>query len=241
MHCEQCETVLPLLVFDEIEDGDKAQVLEHLSHCGSCSEKLGDLRVTFNLLREGVAADPAPVFSADRRSRLMAALAKEPRKSKRKLKKAVTDNRRFWLLNVGTPAQRLLCIAATLAFSAALASMLLPSLGSARRTSRHMHSGAQIRDIQSGLVLESQNLGQYTDDLAALVDGSYVSPEYLIAPEDAGRVQVPSDFRSWDRAKKSGWIQENSSYTFVQPGAEETGDSRRVVVFEKPRPGCTKV
>jgi len=238
MHCEQCETLLPLLVFDEIEDGDKAQVLEHLSHCGSCSEKLGDLRVTFNLLREGVAADPAPVFSADRRSRLMAALAKEPRKSKRKLKKAVTDNRRFWLLNVGTPAQRLLCIAATLAFSAALASMLLPSLGSARRTSRHMHSGAQIRDIQSGLVLESQNLGQYTDDLAALVDGSYVSPEYLIAPEDAGRVQVPSDFRSWDRAKKSGWIQENSSYTFVQPGAEETGDSRRVVVFEKPRPGA---
>ncbi len=149
MHCEQCETLLPLLVFDEIEDGDKAQVLEHLSHCGSCSEKLGDLRITFNLLRDGINAAPAPVLSADRRTRLLATLAREPARSKRKTKKAIASKKRpgiFTLFNKGTPAQRLLAIAATLAFSAALVSALLPSLGSARRSVRMMSAVVDSSD-----------------------------------------------------------------------------------------------
>ena len=57
MHCEKAEMLLPLLVFDELEGAEKAELMSHLSGCAACSEKLGDLRVTMNLLREGIAAE----------------------------------------------------------------------------------------------------------------------------------------------------------------------------------------
>jgi Ca-activated chloride channel family protein len=87
MHCEQTEMLLPLLVFDELDDAQKTELMAHLNQCAACSEKLGDMRVTLNLLREGVAAQPAPVFSELRRQKLMKKLAAKPRVKKRKVKR----------------------------------------------------------------------------------------------------------------------------------------------------------
>src|SRR5690349_13356578 len=83
MHCEQSEMQLPLLVFDELDDAPKAELMAHLGQLAACSEKLGDLRVTLNLLREGVVAQPAPVLSEQRRQKLLKKLAVKPKVKRR--------------------------------------------------------------------------------------------------------------------------------------------------------------
>ncbi len=77
MHCEQAEMLLPQLIFDELDDASRTELMEHLSTCSACSEKLGDLRLTVNLLRQGVASRP-PVLSAARRAALLKQLADGP-------------------------------------------------------------------------------------------------------------------------------------------------------------------
>jgi len=84
MHCEKSEMLLPLLVFDELADAERTELMAHLAGCASCSENLGDLRVTMNLLREGFAATPAPVLSAERRAKLMKRLASPPKVKRRR-------------------------------------------------------------------------------------------------------------------------------------------------------------
>ena len=128
MHCEKAEMLLPLLVFDEIDDGEKVELMSHLSECSACSEKLGDLRVTMNLLREGFAAAPLQVLSAERKTKLMKKLAKPPKRGKGKKKKATT----FAGLPLSwfTPSQwkfrlRPLHVAAGLAIATGLTAMLV--------------------------------------------------------------------------------------------------------------------
>ena len=141
MHCEKAEMLLPLLVFDEIDDGEKVELMAHLSECSACSEKLGDLRVTMNLLRDGFAATPAPVLSAERRTKLMKKLSKPPKRGRGKKNKATT----FAGLPLSwfTPSQwkfrpRFLHVAAGLAIAVGLVGLFMPAMGTARRTSPAM-------------------------------------------------------------------------------------------------------
>jgi len=76
MFCEQAEMLLTLLALDEIEPEQKAELLAHVDQCAACKEKLGDLRVTLQLLREAVAAQPAPTLSKERRAALAKAAAR---------------------------------------------------------------------------------------------------------------------------------------------------------------------
>ena len=61
MHCEQAEMLLAQLVFDELPADQKQDVMGHLSTCHACSEQLGDLRVSVNLLGEGERIIKQPV------------------------------------------------------------------------------------------------------------------------------------------------------------------------------------
>ena len=75
MHCEHSETLLTLLVTDELADGEeKQELLSHLEQCEACRERLGDLRVTTRLLREAAESEPAPKLSAERRAALFGAV-----------------------------------------------------------------------------------------------------------------------------------------------------------------------
>jgi len=75
MHCEHSETLLTLLVTDELADGEeKQELLSHLEQCEACRERLGDMRVTTGLLREAAESGSAPKLSAERRAALFGAV-----------------------------------------------------------------------------------------------------------------------------------------------------------------------
>ena len=57
-------------------------MLAHVDGCSACGEKLGDLRVTAGLVREGVEVESAtgPVLSTERRASLLTRVASSPRR-----------------------------------------------------------------------------------------------------------------------------------------------------------------
>ena len=82
MHCEQAEMLLVPLVFDEVDPAAQGELLAHVDGCSACGEKLGDLRVTAGLVREGVEVESAtgPVLSTERRASLLTRVASSPRR-----------------------------------------------------------------------------------------------------------------------------------------------------------------
>lgn len=109
--------------------------------------------------------------------------------------------------------------------------ILLPALGSARRTARMMQSGTQARGIHQGAVLWSNSAnGQYPPDLATMLEGEFFTVEYLISPN--ANVDIPRDIYKWDKKKRAEWVNRNTSYCYVT-GLNDDNDWKKVVVFEK--------
>ncbi|MEX2215678.1 MAG: von Willebrand factor type A domain-containing protein [Phycisphaeraceae bacterium] len=229
MHCEQCETLLAQFLFDELDDPSKTMVMAHLSSCAACSEKLGDLRVTISLVREGVAALPEPKLSEKKRAKLLKKLAK-PVKPPR-------THRAWWAHPAFKPTA---LIAAGLAVSLTITGILLPSLGSARRNARQMQSSTQLRGIVQGYMNDAAgNNDTYTMEMSELVEKNYITPEYLISPQD--RTTMPENYDKWSRQAQAEWAADNSSYAFIRQGEKVTTDGRVIAGFEKPGPGKTGV
>ena len=78
MSCEQIEMLLVQYLCDELDEQARAKVAAHLAACAGCAERLGDLRLTTNLLRDALHAGPVPVLDSTHRAALTAAVAKNP-------------------------------------------------------------------------------------------------------------------------------------------------------------------
>jgi len=117
------------------------------------------------------------------------------------------------------------------ATQAMAAGIMLPALGSARRTARQMQSSTHARGIHMGCVLYAQGANDnHPPDIATLLHGNYFSPEYMISPLDSKK--IPEDFHEWTKEKKGEWANANTSYVLL-PGKKVTQDSREIVIFER--------
>ncbi|MBF0245471.1 MAG: zf-HC2 domain-containing protein, partial [Planctomycetes bacterium] len=72
--CEQVERILSRLIFGELEEVEKASILEHLAGCPTCAERLRELEETTRLLEEGLSREAAPRLSDAQREELRAIL-----------------------------------------------------------------------------------------------------------------------------------------------------------------------
>ncbi len=130
MNCEQVEMLLTLLVLGELEGQEKRELLVHLQGCPACKEKLGDLRVTLQLLRDAVMTEPAPKLGDERRAALMTTVSQEQR-NKQKLKtparpRAMKGRVVGWITQGGW--RRRVSIAAGLALAGLIGALIFSGL-----------------------------------------------------------------------------------------------------------------
>lgn len=72
MNKEQAETLLAQLIFDELDEPTKTDLLAYLETDAELREQLGDMRLTANLLRDGAAeAEGQPQLSHRRRAQML--------------------------------------------------------------------------------------------------------------------------------------------------------------------------
>lgn len=110
--------------------------------------------------------------------------------------------------------------------------VLLPALGAARKTAKQMQSLTQARGVQKGMILFAQgNDAKLPDDIAALIEGEFIAPEYALSPTSSK--SLPADFRTWPQPKKNDWIRRNASYILL-PGLKDDSDSRKISLFGRP-------
>ncbi len=239
MNREQAEMLLAQLVFNELDEPTKTQLLDYLKTDPQLSERLGDMRVLANLLREGFESDDTPCLSADRRASVLDKLNEEPSAAggPSPFGKPLRGTGRW---RIGKP---IIAAAAGLMLAGVLAALLFPSLGAARRTARQMQSSTQLRGIHQGMVMYSQkNDGRYPDDLGVLVAESYIAPGYLLSPSDSA--SVPADFDSYSPQQKKQWVHENSSYVATSLGDQDDLNAEVVAGFERfssDKPGVSVV
>ena len=114
-------------------------------------------------------------------------------------------------------------------------SVTLPALGAARRTARRMQSATQIRGfIQANHMFAQVADGRFTQDIALLYSGDFVTREYFFSPE-VGDL-TPAGFDRWDVDDAEQFMRENSSYILVPlagPGQVDE-PSETIMVFEHP-------
>ncbi len=111
------------------------------------------------------------------------------------------------------------------------AGILLPALGAARRTARQMQDLTQVRGIIQGCILYAlDNNDHYPDNIYKLIEGNYVTLEYLISP--SSKTKIPKEFDSWSADKKRTWINDNCSYVLI-PNLVADTDSERIAAFTK--------
>jgi Ca-activated chloride channel family protein len=70
MNCEEAESLLGQLVFDDLEEDRKEPLRRHVEKCQKCRELAGDMKVAAKLLKDGVELE-TPVLSADARAKLL--------------------------------------------------------------------------------------------------------------------------------------------------------------------------
>jgi len=141
MHCEQAETLLALLIYDELEAEQKTQLTAHLAECPACAGKLSEMRAAANMLKEAVEAGQPPVLSEKRREALMKAATTAAEQHDGKMAAAVSAHavpkpkagRRFFSKK-WRGMHSFLSIAAAVAFIIVMSGMFLPSLRYARET-----------------------------------------------------------------------------------------------------------
>lgn len=110
--------------------------------------------------------------------------------------------------------------------------ILLPALGTARRTARQMQSNTQLRGIHQAQVTYAQgNNGKFADDLAVLLEGNFFTAEYLLSPMSGKK--APADFDRMSRDERAQWVRKNTSYVFV-PGLVDDFDTEKIAGFGIP-------
>lgn len=228
MNREQAESLLALLVFDELEEPTRTELLEYLKTDPELNERLGDMRVTAKLLGEAVTADDAPKLDTLHRDALTRGIERDRRK-----KRGVI---RFQL---GTPIPPAIAALLLISTAALLVALLMPATGASRRAARQMQSTTQARGIGQGLYTYAQdNDGRYPDKVSQLVEGGYISPDYVISPDS--NVRVPANFDKMPQQAKNDWIDQNSSFKLLAGGekAESLG-SQRIVGYMNNGPGAS--
>ncbi len=141
MHCEQVEMLLAQWCFGEIDTDTDAgrEIQTHLDGCDACKEKLGDMRVTANLLVEAFEASPVPRLSDNRRTALFTAIAEEDaealaktanRAPQRKIKSQPAPNP--FLMFLAQHALKGMALVVILVLMLGLSVTLLPSLDKSR-------------------------------------------------------------------------------------------------------------
>ncbi|MEX0774624.1 MAG: hypothetical protein WD042_02795 [Phycisphaeraceae bacterium] len=107
----------------------------------------------------------------------------------------------------------------------------LPALGAARRTARQMQDSTQVRGIIQGCILYAQgNAERYPDNVYKLLQGNYMTPEYLLSPLSGKK--LPAEYGTWPEDKQRTWINDNMSYVLI-PNLTADTDSRRIAAFTK--------
>ncbi len=220
MNCEQAEMHLAGLLADELEQELRQRVAAHVDSCAACGQKLGDMRVTLELLRESIEDAPAPKLSPKRRAVLAAAVAATS------VERSTSQDRRRWAVSLW----RLGAIAAVLFLCAALISVFLPALGAARDQAKRVESAHNMKEIATGQAFYlNVNNERHPGDIGAVIQ--YIEPEVLVSPLDD--VDVPSDFERWPRDERAQWARENSSYVLLGRGRKADGKTETITGFEK--------
>ncbi len=219
MNREQAESLLAQLVFDDLEEAVRSELLEYLKTDAALSERLGDMRLTAKLLHDAVEAGEAPKLDERHKVELH--------------KRIERDKRRVGVMGVLTRpiGSRLAMYSALAAACFLIVALLLPSLGAARRSSRQMQATSQARGVGQGMYLYAEkNDGRYPERVSQLVEGGYISPDYLISPDSD--VTLPGGFDKLSQQQQNEWIDRNSSFKLMAGGEKASGlDTERIIGY----------
>jgi hypothetical protein len=110
--------------------------------------------------------------------------------------------------------------------------IMLPALGSARRTARQMQANTQARGIHQAQVVYAQsNNNKFSNDIAALFEGNYFTVEYTLSP--VHHQEAPADFDQWPVDQQKQWVRENAAFILV-PDLTDDMDTNKIAVFGDP-------
>jgi Ca-activated chloride channel family protein len=189
MNREQAESLLAQLVFDDLEEPARSELLEYLKSDPELNERLGDMRLAAKLLRDAVEAEGTPTLDERHKADLRRAVER--------------DQRKRGVLRVIGMARMHPAIAALVVIStvAILVGLLLPATGSARRAARQMKNTTQVRGIVQGLVTYA---GGNKERLPGIVDEvadesqDETDQSSVVAGEESRSLSTPStiDFDS---------------------------------------------
>ncbi|MFI4859779.1 MAG: hypothetical protein ACIAXF_03755 [Phycisphaerales bacterium JB063] len=115
--------------------------------------------------------------------------------------------------------------------------VMLPALGAARRTARQMQNVTQARGIGQAIVTYANvNDGVAPDDIALLVQGDFVTPDYLVSSNSVRAQPIPFGFDDWDEERQMRFYRENSSFVLVPVGnvADQEEPWNNILVFQRP-------
>jgi Ca-activated chloride channel homolog len=115
MNREQAEKLLAALIFEDLDEPSKAELLAYLQTDDELRERLADMRMGVKLAGDAVNAGPAPVLSEDRLKELNRLAEAGKRKP------LLLFTRRFWT------------VAAVLMVGVVFVGLMLPSLNKVRR------------------------------------------------------------------------------------------------------------
>ena len=125
MNREQAESLLAQLLFDDLEEPARSQLLEYLKTDPELNEQLGDMRLTAKVLRDAMQAEAQPKLDEQHKADLQKQIEND--RNRTKIKAILTHH----------VANRWVAYAAMIVISALLVGVFLPALGVARRpTSR---------------------------------------------------------------------------------------------------------
>lgn len=224
MNREQAESLLAQLVFDDLEEPVRSELLEYLKTDAALSEQLGDMRLTARLLHDAVEAGDAPKLGEQHKAELH--------------KKIESDKQRGVWGVLNRPIRRVsfggryVELAAVVGLCALLVGLLLPALGSARKSAMDAVTLSDMRQLGVGMdAFAAENDGRYPESVGQLVEEGYIPPDVLITPYDDKA--VPLDFDSYSGEQKRRWAEANTSYEMLALGKKADDVSDQVVSYYK--------
>ena len=141
MNREQAETLLAVLVADELDEPCRGELLAYLKTDSALAERVGDMRLAARLLRQGLeqaSADAPAALDEAQRAELLVLAEREPisANAARPAVSAVSagPSVRYSFRIAGAAA-------ACVALGVGLLGVALPEMGVARRTARRMQNG----------------------------------------------------------------------------------------------------
>ncbi|XAL98002.1 hypothetical protein OT109_10375 [Phycisphaeraceae bacterium D3-23] len=115
--------------------------------------------------------------------------------------------------------------------------VMLPAMGAARQSARRMQAHTQARGIGMGMIIYAEgNNDEAPDDIALLVQGNFVTPEYLVAPNSLRAQPIPFGFDDWEADRQMRFHRENSSFVLVPVGDMGEIDEpwNTLLLFQRP-------